>query len=38
MRDNPHQRQFVDTNVFLNACDLSKPVKQKQAEKLISTL
>lgn len=36
MRDD--QRQFVDTNIFLYAYDLSEPVKKKQAELLVSTL
>ena len=38
MSDNQHQRQFVDTNIFLNAYDSSEPVKKKTAEKLISAL
>ena len=38
MSGNDHQRQFVDTNIFLYAYDLSEPVKRKKAQQLISSL
>lgn len=38
MSGNDNQRQFVDTNIFLYAYDLSEPVKRKKAQKLISSL
>ncbi|MBW6464747.1 MAG: PIN domain-containing protein [Dethiobacteria bacterium] len=33
-----NQRQFVDTNIFLYAYDLSEPLKREKAQKLISSL
>ncbi len=33
-----NQRQFVDTNIFLYAYDLSEPIKREKAQKLISSL
>ncbi len=33
-----NQRQFVDTNIFLYAYDLSEPNKREKAQKLISSL
>ncbi len=33
-----NQRQFVDTNIFLYAYDLSEPIKRKKAQKLITSL
>lgn len=38
MSDELHQCQFVDTNIFLYAYDLSEPVKKKKAENLVSAL